>query len=599
LISDNIYYSTKRFKMMPLSHPNWSYAFRKSITKSRPFLFPTTGTLNTVSARLLHGLCRSRLPLSANVCGLNYQSYSRTSPAEFLCNVRLTSNIAKDVKKQPIKDISYYNSAIDGFYSKGDLKSVKKMFEDLKEARVRPNASTMISLVTAHSHYSDVQGCAETLLFMSDNGLAPCATTLRCLLKMYSLKGDSHSCETTFSALQSLDSTICSADCNAVIYAYSINGNTDGCQTSINKMKSFGFKEDVTMMNSLINACSRNCDPNGAVRVLKNMESMGIIPNESTYNTVIGAFCSGDVSKPAAAEQLLKELIQSGVTPSKMCRNSVINCYLSKLDLASAERSLRDMHDSGMVPDKRTLDALILAYSKEEKNAESVQRVIDFMKAVGIAPDPANMNCLVLAYANEVNPEGADRTIEQMKTMGIEVNKYTLTSRLKAYALTGNPTATRRVLDEIVADGYELNKVAVNTYLSSFKKPTGSVDWDGLMQCWEEFFVSGRFEADEYTYNHFLMACLNTNRKDDAELWFSRLLSFTPSPSKYSINIFRRTVQQDRFIRYCSYQSPAIRDNLNHSRTPHSLERQHADRNKPPPNVKRWTKAAGFTPAQK
>lgn len=584
------------FVMMNLSIGSRSSAFSRSMDKSCLRLLPTMKTFDPVNTRLLHGICRPRFPLFGCMLSLNNPTYSGTTPAKFLHNVRLMSNTKEDITQQSDKDISYYNAAIDRFFSKGDIRGVKRIYEELKEARmqVSPNSSTMVSLVTAHSHYGDLCLCEEILLYMADAGLSPCEPTLRCLLKAYSTKGDPRSTEVTFSALQSLDYTISVADFNIVHNAYAKKGDLLGCRNSIEKMKSLGLQADITTMNSLIEAYTRAGDPSGAEDILLNMERNGISPNDGSYNIVINAWCTGKTQQPEKGEELLKKSISSGVKPPKSSRNIVINGYMATSNYASAERCIQDMYNSGITPDKLTLDVLIAAYSKD-KDAVSTQRVIDYMRTVGLVPTAPNMNSLVLAYANAADTEGADKTIELMKSLGFEINKYALISRLKAYALLGDPIATRRVFDEIVSDGLELTVVAVNVLLSSHRKPSGNSDWDGLMECWEEFFVSGRFVADEYTYNHFLLACKNSNRKDDSELWFSRLLTIEPEPSKYSINLFRQTVQQDRFLRYCSYQSPAIKKNLNPKST-HSLEREYAAKNPPRTSGKRWSKNDGYEP---
>ena len=161
---------------------------------------------------------------------------------------------------------------------------------------------------------------------------------------------------------------------------------------------------------------------------------------------------------------------------------------------------------------------------------------------------------------------------------------------------TGDFKATRMIFDELVASRADIGLVAVNVLISSYRKETGEVNWDGLNQCYKEFFEDGPYEADEFTYNHFLMACNSTSRKDDAEFWFSKLLQSHPEPSRYSIRIFQSLLGETRFMRYCNAQFPETRKILLHGSN-FTQEAKNRPQVKPESGNRKWSKAAGLKEA--
>ena len=245
---------------------------------------------------------------------------------------------------------------------------------------------------------------------------------------------------------------------------------------------------------------------------------------------------------------------KNNLFPSRTARNSIMNAYLMRQDTVNAERCLHEMQESGLIPERGTFHVLLAACAKK-RDAIAAQRVFDFMKSLGIEPDGDTMNYLMLAYANIGDTSSLQATRLSMKSAGMPSDVFTIRTTLKAYAQNGDYVRTRNQIDELKASGVHIELSYINVLLSSFIDPTGHVNWTGMLACYDEFFKSGLYVADEHTYNHFLIACKGTFRKDEAERWFDEILIHIPNPSAYSIRVFRQVIGIVPFEAYVHRQS--------------------------------------------
>ena len=524
-----------------------------------------------------------------------YRSYSNKS--SLLSQVMMRSGMEAGFMSERFSlNLEDYAAIIDSHFENHDVKAVRRVYSEMRDNGVSPDLATMNTMIKACTKAGDIAGAEAILLELVSVGVKPDILTLTIMIDAYAMKGDSVSAEVVFSEMLSIEKRPNRGVMLSLINSYVMSADPLGCENAFKRMRSMGLENDDVVMNAIINCYARKGDANGAAKTFITMELRGVKPNEVTMNTIVNAYIKmGDI---IAAESSAVKMRRYGLVPSKITRNTIITAYMNKKDIINASRCIHAMHESGIIPDKILLDSFINVCGKE-KNTVEAQNTVDFMKAIDIEVDQITMNALLLAYANAGDIDGVERVTSEMMRLDMGLNKYSSANLLKAYAQCGDSEGTRRELDSLRNSGVEIVLPFINILLSSFISPSGNVNWDGMLKCYEEFFTSGLYVANDYTYNHFLMACKRSMRKDDAEYWFQKVVVLNDYPSNYSVRVFRQTVGDARFSIYCSHQTAENRKKIERI-TGYRMKALEDNSNglnnvrRWAPSGKRWTPAVGF-----
>ena len=529
-------------------------------------------------------------------CSMTHnRSYSAKSPSlsQAMMRSEMEVGFMSDRYSLTLED---YSAIIMSHFENHDVKAVRRVYAEMRDNGVSPDVGTMNTMVKTCTKAGDIAGAEGILLELVNTGIKPDVNTLSILIDAYAMKGDSSSAEVAFSEMLSIEKRPSRSVMLSLINAYVINADPPGCENAFKRMRSLGLENDDVVMNAIINCYARKGDANGAAKTFLTMELRGVKPNEVTMNTIVNAHIKmGDI---VAAESSVVKMRRYGLIPSKITRNIIVTAYMKKKDITNASRCIHAMYESGIIPDKILLDSFI-NFCGKERNAVEAQNTVNFMKSLNIEVDQLTMNALLLAYANAGDINGVESVTSEMLKLDMGLNKYSSANLLKAYAQCGDSEGTRRELDSLKNSGVEIVLPYINILLSSYISPNGNVNWDGMLKCYEEFFTSGLYVADDYTYNHFLMACKRSMRKNDAEYWFEKVVTLNDYPSNYSVRVFRQTLGDSRFAIYCSHQTPENRKKIERI-TGHRIKAFEDNANglnnirRWAPSGKRWTPAAGF-----
>lgn len=93
---------------------------------------------------------------------------------------------------------------------------------------------------------------------------------------------------------------------------------------------------------------------------------------------------------------------------------------------------------------------------------------------------------------------------------------------VKAYASVGDVQGAIKVLTRI---GSAVRTCEVNSALAAALKSPNMDHWDTVVKLHQEYFSSEKLNADNETYEQFILLCEKYKRPDDALVWFEDFVS--------------------------------------------------------------------------
>ena len=328
-------------------------------------------------------------------------------------------------------DVVTYSTLINMLRIEGDDDAAKKVFEEMKKAKVQPDEKTKEIL--------NYPARGKNLSRMRTAKLAS-------LLKQ---GGD----EATTAARSMMDKMVK----NGVADAHLFNLMLKLCTSSdeIRKvidvaMPEAGVKPNVVTYNTLINMLRIEGDDDAAKKVVEEMKKAKVQPDEKTKEILNYPARGKDLSKQRTAK--LASLLKQGGD-----------------EATTAARSMMDKMVKNGVADAHLFSLML----KLCTSSDEIRKVIDVaMPEAGVKPDVVTYNTLISMLRIEGDDEAAKKVVEEMKKAKVGPNEKTkemlnypargeVLSRMRTAKLASllkqggdeATTAARSMMDKMVENG--------------------------------------------------------------------------------------------------------------------------------------------------
>ncbi|KAF5958972.1 hypothetical protein HYC85_000181 [Camellia sinensis] len=312
----------------------------------------------------------------------------------------------------------------DNFWGCGDLGSAKKVFDIMRER----NAVTWTLMITRYSQLGQPKDAIELFIDMVVSGFIPdrftfSSTINACAeLELLSLGQQLHSL--VLKSRLTLD--VC-VGCSLVdMY---VKCAVDG--SMVNSRKVFDRMPDHNVMSwtaTITGYVQSGGHDKEAIELYCRMIDGQVVPNHFTFSSLLKA--CGNLSDPAAGEQIYTNVVKHGLASVNCVGNSLISMYAR----------------SGRMEDARKAFDILF-----EKNLVSYNTIVD-------------------GYAKNLDSNEAFELFNEIEDTGIEVDAFTFASLLSGAASIGAVGKGEQIHARLMKSGFKSNQCISNSLISMYSK---------------------------------------------------------------------------------------------------------------------------------
>ncbi|XP_021769765.1 putative pentatricopeptide repeat-containing protein At1g53330 [Chenopodium quinoa] len=287
-------------------------------------------------------------------------------------------------------DVCSYNIMINSYRVRNDMESAWKMFDEMRERRVRPNEVTFSTLITGLCASLKVK---EALRLKKD------------MTRVYNV-------EPTFYVYASLIKGFC--EIKELNLAFKLK----------DEMLEKNVEVDSAIYTTLISGLFKVGRKDEVVVVLEEMKRIGCLPNTVTYNALISGYCAE--KRFDLALEVLNEMEGKTCKPDVISYNVLIKAYFNEGKIREATDLFEDMPRRGCKPDVVSYRIVVQGLLSGMKLKE-VAFILDEMVFKGYAPHLLTVNKFMNLLCEEGDLELLFEVVNILaKGNYIDTNSWTL-----------------------------------------------------------------------------------------------------------------------------------------------------------------------------
>eukprot|EP01018_Ginkgo_biloba_P033235 Gb_08628 [translate_table: standard] len=328
--------------------------------------------------------------------------------------------------KMSHRDVVSWTAMIAGYSQNGHVDEALELFNQMGMAGMKPDLITIVSVLTACAHSTDLQQGMDIHDYITRCGFELDGFLGNALVNMYSKCGSVESARHVFDAMSQRDVV----SWNSIIAGYAQNGHADEALTLFHQMQLEGVKPDVVSWTGIIAGLAQNGQGDEALRYFNQMELAGVKPNVISWTAMIAGYTQSGNGEEAL--KFFRQMLLAGVKPNSV----TIASLLPGCAYLAAVWQGRCIHGyiirSGFESDITVGSALVAMHSKCGSIEDACQ-VFDKMSQ----RDVVSFNAMIAGYAMHGHGENALTLFYQMQEAGIKPDCITLTGVLSACSHAG------------------------------------------------------------------------------------------------------------------------------------------------------------------
>ncbi|CAO2834106.1 unnamed protein product [Amaranthus hypochondriacus] len=287
-------------------------------------------------------------------------------------------------------DVCTYNIMINACRVQNDMQGAWKVFDEMRNRRILPNAITFSTLIAGLCACLKVRDALE---LKND------------MIRVYDIKPTKY-------VYASLIKGLC--ECNELSLSFKLK----------DEMFENNVEVDSSIYTTLISGVFKVGGTDEVNVVLEEMKRNGCIPDTATYNALIAGYC-GEKRLDLALE-FLNELEEKAFKPDVISYNVLIRAYFNEGKLREAMDVFEDMPRRGCKPDVVSYRIAIQGFLSEMKLKEVVF-LLDEMMFKGYSPHLLTVNKLMSLLLEEGDSDLMFEVVNILaKGNYIDGNRWTL-----------------------------------------------------------------------------------------------------------------------------------------------------------------------------
>ncbi|PNT61237.1 hypothetical protein BRADI_5g12557v3 [Brachypodium distachyon] len=279
-----------------------------------------------------------------------------------------------------------FNVLMRDFVRLGELVSARKVFDEMRRS-VQPTVVTFNTLISGR-----MENAVKMFNEMRDTGVNPNAVVFTTLI-------DAHCKEGNVNAGMDLyqDMRVRGVMPDLVAYNALVNGlcrarNLKAAESIVEEMKNAGLKPDKVTYTTLIDGCCKDGKLDMAMDIKQKMAEKEVSLDEVTYTALISGLSKA--GRPVDAERVLREMMEAALEPDNTTYTMVIDAFCRKGDVKTGFKLLKEMQNKGKKPGVVTYNVIMNGLCKlgQMKNADML---LHAMLNIGVSPDDITYNILL------------------------------------------------------------------------------------------------------------------------------------------------------------------------------------------------------------
>ncbi|KAG7976817.1 hypothetical protein I3843_05G000800 [Carya illinoinensis] len=276
--------------------------------------------------------------------------------------------------EMPEKSVVSWNAMLAGYAQNGFPMEALRLFDDMLDVGVQPNATTWVIVISLLSLHGDPSHADSLVRKLDQKKMQLNCFVQTALLDMHAKCG---SLETAQKIFYGLDTYRNSVTWNAMISAYTRAGNLISARELFDNMP----EKNVVSWNSMISGYAQNGQPAMAIELFKDMiNSKDSKPDEVTMVSVFSA--CGHLGALKLGNWVVNTLDENHINLSISGYNSLIFMYSRCGSMEDAKRIFHKMVTKDVV----SYNTLIAGLATHGHGMEAIE-LISKMKQEGTEPD--------------------------------------------------------------------------------------------------------------------------------------------------------------------------------------------------------------------
>ena len=174
----------------------------------------------------------------------------------------------------------------------------------------------------------------------------------------------------------------------------------------------------------------------------------GLIPDTMSYNLIIMTFARvGDVD---GAMDWFRRLQRSGLAPNPFTYTSIMAMFAKRGDLEAVQDIWQEVERNDIKPNLSMVDALVVAYTQDEKYKEAEELVEKAVEMDLEGPRTHMWNVLLMAHASRGELQKVSEIHNRMYSVGVAEDSNTYAALLLSLCLTGNVNSTGTIFNNVM-----------------------------------------------------------------------------------------------------------------------------------------------------
>ncbi|KAG0484581.1 hypothetical protein HPP92_008660 [Vanilla planifolia] len=318
--------------------------------------------------------------------------------------------------RMPERDTISWTAMIDGYIKANRFKEALEIFREMQVMGVKPDAFTMVSLLTACADLGALKIGEWTRAYMERNKINMDVTVNTALIDMYSKCGCVGSAMEIFEKMHKRDKF----SWTAMITGLAINGDGEKALDIFAKMLGTSLKPDEVTYISVLSACTHAGLLEEGREIFSNMINIhGILPNVTHYGCFVDL-----LGRVGQLEEALETIVNMPMKPNSRVWGALLSACRVHKNLEMAELSAKQILE--LEPDNGAVYVLLSNIYAKSNRWEDVGRIKDMVMERGVKKIPG---CSQIEMSGEVHefvsgdrahPKG-DKIYAKLEEMGREL----------------------------------------------------------------------------------------------------------------------------------------------------------------------------------
>ncbi|XP_078168549.1 pentatricopeptide repeat (PPR) superfamily protein [Carex rostrata] len=218
-----------------------------------------------------------------------------------------------------------------------------------------------------------------------------------------------------------------------------------------NEMKAMGLQLDVNLYNFLISACGKCKDSNASLKLFQEMKIYGVKPKRETYICLLNALAAS--GRTDQVYEVVRDMTAAGLSLNKFCYAGLITAYKNKTPVSAetfmkiveyVEQSMKGW-SSGEQPSDGGESFMMNVLEEELYNMPTSE----FVHRRGfVARQLTVFHVALHACADLKNKETMEKVLEMLKAGGYAYDTFIAIQVIRCYLQCGDLDSGLRVFEE-------------------------------------------------------------------------------------------------------------------------------------------------------